>query len=303
MIKISRRLFYLFNVLLWITTIRAVKELEAYSEIKNIISKFDSLTSDPATIFSVYLNDNGTGVESRKQFFDDLAKNRKNIQNFGDFPYHPTGEVDQTEYKTLERKANENRNIIINQIDAIEAALKYLNDILERYQYMTPEDKKEQSMTVVKYILGQTVLPEEALPVRLSALSSRDCMNWLESELQLLSFQYENNDPANKVDFEDYSRINLSQCINYVTTGYSMIISAKQAQGDADAEKFYEKYSIDTSELIKNHEELIRKKSANSNRKANMLNDMYETDAGFTMSNVISYIFIITHLLIFFLFP
>jgi len=302
MIKINY-LLYLINLLFLVTSINA-GEVEPYNEIKKIIERFDSLTSDPATVFSVYFNKtDASGLNNRHKFFTDLEKNRKKIQEFGDFPYNPTGEVDENEYKSLEKNAKENRNIIISQIDAIEAALKYLADILERYQYMTPQDKSEQATTVVKYILGQTVLPNEALPVRLPSLSSTDCMSWLDSELQLLAYQYDHNDPSSKADYEDYSRINLTQCLNYIAAGYSMVVSAKQANGDNDAEEFFERYRIDTSELIKNHEDSIKKKSAKSTRKAAMLQDMYETDAGFTISKVISYVFIISQFIIFFLFP
>jgi len=261
-------LLYLFNVLLIVINIRAA-EIEEYTDIKNLMSKFNSLTSDPATLFDVYQTDNEEGANARYQFIQDLEKNKEDIQKFGDFPYNPTGDVDQEEYKDLEKNANKNRNIIISQIDAIEKALTYLKDILERYKFMSAEDKKAQSTTVVKYILGQTVLPDESLPVRLPVLSGTDCMNWLDSELQLLAFQYDNNDPNDRTNFEDYSRINLTQCLNYVVTGYSMVVSAKKANGDADAEEFYQKYSTDTSELIKNHENSIKKKSAASTRKVN----------------------------------
>jgi len=298
----SNYLLYLFNVLIMVASIRAA-EVAEYTEIKNLMKQFSSLTSEPATLFSVYLNDGETDVTSRHQFIIDLENNKENIQKYGDFPYNPTADVDNEEYKALEKAANENRNVIIGQIDAIEKALTYLKDILERYKFMSPEDKKAQSTTVVKYILGQTVLPQESLPVRLPALSSNDCMSWLESELKLLAYQYDHNDPKDNTNFEDYSRINLTQCLNYVVTGYSMIVSAKQANGDADVEEFYQKYSIDTEELIKNHENSIKKTSASSTRKAAMLKDMYETDAGFTISKVISYIFIISQLLIFLLFP
>jgi len=291
-------LFFLFNVFFFISSINALKELEEYTEVKEILDRFDSLTSAPATIFSVFKSSSENDIDSRYKFITDLQKNMDKIHAFGDFPYNPKGEVDQNEYKTLERKVNENRQNIINHFNAIEDSLKYLVDILSRYQYMSDDDKVAQSETVIKHILGQTVLPEESLPTRLPILSGTDCMNWIDSELQLLVYQYENNDPSNKVDFEDYSRINLTQCLNYLGLGYSMVVSAKQANGDSDAGDFYEKYSIGVKELIADHDASIRKKSNQSVRKAAMLDEMYETDEGFVISKVISYIYIFVQLLI-----
>ncbi|OUM59973.1 hypothetical protein PIROE2DRAFT_14388 [Piromyces sp. E2] len=265
MIKINYLLF-LYSVLVLVAFVGAA-EVKEYEEIQKIMKTFDSTNSDAANLFSVYQGDSSPGIESRYQFIKDLDTNKENIQKFGDFPYNPTDKTDETEYKTIESAAIENRNIIIDQFNAIENALKYLKDILERYQYMSPEDKKEQSSTVIKYILGQTVLPEESLPTRLPILSSSDCINWLDSELQLLVYQYDHNDRSDPSDFEKYSKINLTQCLNYITTGYSMVVSAKKANGDADAEEFYQKFSVDTSELIKNHEDSVRKKAARSARK------------------------------------
>jgi len=289
---------FLFNVFTFITSIYAFKELEEYTELKKILDEFNSLTSPPATLFSVYLNSTENDIDSRYKFITDLQLNMEKIRNFGAFPYNPKGKVDQNEYKALEKRANENRQIISGHFSAIDNFLKYVVDILSRYQYMTEDDKKAQSETVIKYVLGLTVLPEESLPTRLPVLSGGDCMNWTDSELQLLVFQFENNDPSNIVDFEEYSKINLAQCLNYIGAGYSMLVSAKQANGDADATEFFERYTIGVSELISNHEASIQKKSFQSARKAAMLDEMYETDEGFVISKVISYIYIFVQLLI-----
>ncbi|ORX64811.1 hypothetical protein BCR32DRAFT_297932 [Anaeromyces robustus] len=291
--KIS--LLFLIYITFFISSMYAA-ELGEYTEIKKIMKNFDSISSAPANLFSVFINESNTELETRYQFIKDLKKNMNNLLSFGDFPYNPTGKVNEEEYKALEKTANENRINISEQFAAIEKGLSYLEDIYTNYQYMTSDDKKARSSTVIKYILGQTVLPEEALPVRVKALSDTDCMSWLDSELQLLAFQFENNDPNNDVDFEDYSKINLTQCLNYLTTGYSMVVSAKQINGDDDTEAFYNKYDIAVQEMIKNHEASIRKLSNTSNRKATLY-DIYE-DSAFTMSKVISYIFVIVQLLL-----
>jgi len=293
----KRILLFLFNIFLFIVSINALKELEELTEIKKIMEKFDSISSDPGTIFSVYLNDDASDADSRYQFYKDLENNKENIRNFGDFPYNPTGEIDQNEYKSLEKQANENRANILGHFEAIESALKYLNDILSRYQYMNKDDKKEQATTVIKYILGQAVLPEDSLPTRLPALISTDCMNWLDSELQLLAYQYDHTDESSNADYEDYSRINLTQCLNYITAGYSMVISAKQAEGQDDAQTFYDQYSVGVKELISNHEASIKKRSAKSSRKAALVEELYENDA-LTVSKLISFIFLISQIII-----
>ncbi|ORY76481.1 hypothetical protein LY90DRAFT_698798, partial [Neocallimastix californiae] len=290
---------FLFSVFTFITSIYAFKELEEYTELKKTLDEFNSLTSPPATLFSVYLNSTENDIDSRYKFINDLQLNMEKIRNFGAFPYNPKGKVDQNEYKALEKRVNENRQTISNHFGAIDNSLKYVVDILSRYQYMTEDDKKAQSETVIKHILGLTVLPEESLPTRLPILSGADCMNWIDSELQLLVFQFENNDPSNIVDFEEYSKINLSQCLNYIGTGYSMLISAKQANGDADATEFFERYNIGVSELISNHEASIQKKSFQSARKAAILDEEAEA---FALSKVISFIFIIAQLMIMLLF-
>jgi len=294
--KIS--LLFLIYITLFISSIYAA-ELGEYTEIKKIMKNFDSISSAPANLFSVYYNENDSGLEPRYQFVKDLQTNMENLLKFGDFPYIPKGDVNNAEYKALEKNANENRIKISEQFEAINKGLSFLLDILSNYQYMTPNDKKARSSTVIKYILGQTVLPEEALPVRVKALSDEDCMSWLESELQLLAFQFENNDPSNDVDYEDYSKINLTQCLNYLTTGYSMVVSAKQINGDSDAETYFDKYNVGVQELIANHETALRKYSSTSERKASMIDEMYDISSAFTMSRVISYIFVISQLLLF----
>jgi len=296
--KIS--LLFLIYINLFISFIYAA-ELGEYTEIKKIMKNFDSISSAPANLFSVFYNGNDSELEPRLQFVRDLQTNMNNLLKFGDFPYMPTDKVNNEEYKALEKKANENRVKISGQFEAIDKGLSYVLDILTNYQYMTPDDKKARSSTVIKYILGQTVLPEDALPLRVTTLSDEDCMSWLDSELQLLAFQFENNDPSNDVDFEDYSKINLTQCLNYLTTGYSMVVSAKQINGDTDTEAIFDKYNIGVQELITNHEASIRKLSGTSARKAAMLDNIYETDGAFTMSRIISYIFVISQLLLFLL--
>lgn len=260
-------LILLINIITFCTSIYATKEVEEYEELKTIIDRFDSINSAPANLFSVYLNSEDTDIDSRYKFITDLQQNMEKIHSYGDFPYNPKGKVDENELKALEKRANENRKVIINHFNAIDDSLKYVVDILSRYQYMGTEDKKAQSETVIKHVLGQSVLPEESLQSRLPVLSGSDCLNWIDSEIQLLVFQFENNDPENTVDFEDYSKINLAQCLNYIATGYSMLVSAKQANGDIDANEFYERYSVGVSELISSHQATIRKKSLQSARK------------------------------------
>jgi len=292
-------LVYLFFILA--VAFAAKAELKEYADVKKIISRFDSTNSEPANIFSVYFNEDESGLKSRYQFFKDLNNNQQNLRNFGDFPYKPTGTINQEEYKSIEDKAIENRKIVIDQFSNIEKALKYLNDIFSRYQYMTADDKREQSTTVYKYILGETVLPYESLPSKLPELINSDCMSWLDSELHLLSYQYENNDPSDPTDFEDYSRINLTQCLNYLAAGYSMVVSAYKANGDEEkANSFYEQFSVRTNELIDNHEASIKKKTIRSARKA----AMYESEDGaFSISKVVSFIVVVSQLLIIILFP
>jgi len=297
-------LLFLFGIInVFITLVAGFKkEVEEYKEVKEILERFNSITSPPATLFSIYLDANEKDVDSRYQFIKDLKSNMAKINSYGDFPFNPKGDVKKGDYSNIESRANENRKIISEHFNAIENSLKYLEDILSRYQYMGPDDKTAQSSTVIKHILGQTVLPEDSLPTRLPNLSGSDCLTWIDSELELLAYQYENNDPENYIDFEEYSKINLTKCLNYIGLGYSMVVSAKQANGDADAESFYEKYSNGISELITNHDLSVRKKNIQSKRKSDIMNDMYETGEGFTISKFVSLAFIITQLLFIILF-
>jgi len=291
---------FIFSIFIFCSSINAslTADVPEYEEVSKIIANFNSIDSAPANLFSVFLNANDIDIDSRYSFITSLQANLEKIHNFGDFPYNPKGKVDQNQYEALERRVIENRKTISSHFNAIDDSLKYVSDILSRYQYMGDDDKQAQSITVIKHVLGQSVTPDESLQTRLPMLSGSDCLNWVDSELQLLVFQYENNDPENIVDFEDYSKINLAQCLNYIATGYSMLVSAKQANGDADAGEFYERYSAGVNELISTHQASVRKMSIQSARKTAILDDMYEKDAAFTISYITSFIFIIAQLLI-----
>jgi len=276
-------------------------ELKEYADVKEIIERFNSIDSEPANIFSVYFKEDVAGLNTRYQFFKDLNQNQLDLLKFGEFPYQPIDSVNKEEYKSLENKAQINREIVIDNFTRIEKALEYLNDIFSRYQYMNLNDKKTQSATVYKYILGETVLPQESLPSRLPELLDTGCMNWLYSELLLLSFQYEYNDPSKLDDFKNYSLINLTQCLNYLTAGYSMVVSAYKAKGDeAKAKSYYDQYSNGIKTLIDNHESSIQKKTFSSARRSAMYDN--ETNSAFTLSKVVSFVFLISQFLIIILF-
>jgi len=273
-------------------------DLQEYADVKKIIERFNSVDSEPANIFSVYFNEDFPGLDTRYQFFKDLNQNQENIIKFGEFPYHPIDSVNKEEYDSLIDKVQKKRDVILKHFTSIEEALKYLNDIFSRYQYMKPNDRKIQSATVYKYILGETVLPEESLPNRLPQLISIDCMSWLDNELQLLSFQYDNNDLSIPDEIKDYSLINLTQCLNYLTAGYSMVVSAYKAKGDTvKAKSYYDQYSNGIKELIDNHEASIKKMTFNSARRSAMYDDN-NTSSAFTLSKVVSFIFVVSQFLI-----
>lgn len=265
------------------------------NEVKKLYNQFDSTSSYPATLFSVYFNSNITEYKYRFDYLIALNSNLEKINQKGDIPYNPREGVDNNEFNLLTANIQTSTATINQRFENITNSYRYLTDIYSRYDYMSEKDKPIQATTVMQYIRGETILPEFALSTHLPQLTTTDCMKWLDDELSLLAFKYDNNDGMTD-DFEDYSRNNLAKCVNYITLGYSMLISAKQQNGDMDTESTFEKFKVSVDELMTNHESSIKKKVFNSYRKNELLSELYETD-GTTKTSFISSIITISCLI------